>query len=76
MTFTYTIDPDTFAVKIYSDNQTEAIIFQPDWPNGSLWQSYQEAETWAQLCILSITDPAAPYAPAGPGLAGEPKVPE
>lgn len=75
MAFSYTTDPNTFAVKIYTDNQTEPVIFQPDWPNGTEWSSKQEAEIWAQLCIDSIEDPAAPYAPAGPGLAGEPKVP-
>jgi hypothetical protein len=75
MAFSYTTDPNTFAVKIYTDNQTEPVIFQPDWPNGTEWSSKQEAETWAQLCIASIEDPAAPYAPAGPGIAGEPKVP-
>lgn len=76
MTFSYTIDIATFAVKIYANGQSDPIIFQPDWPNGTQWQSHQEAETWAQLCIASIEDPAAPYAPAGPGLVGEPKVPE
>lgn len=75
MAFSYTTDPNTFAVKIYTDTQVEPVIFQPDWPNGTQWGSQQEAATWAQLCIASIEDPAAPYAPAGPGLPGEPKVP-
>ena len=74
MSFTYTVDPNSFVVNIYTDNQTEPVIFQPDWPNGTPWASSAEAETWAQLCIASIESPTAPYAPAGPGLAGEPKV--
>jgi hypothetical protein len=75
MTLSYTTDSETFAVRIFAENQVEPIIFQPDWPNGTQWGSRQEAETWAQLCITSIEDPSAPYAPAGPGLTGEPKVP-
>lgn len=73
MAFSYTTDSVTFAVKIYTDNQTEPIIFQPDWPNGTPWASKQDAEIWAQLCIASIEDISAPYAPAGPGIAPEPK---
>lgn len=73
MAFTFTTDPTTFAVSIYSDSQIEPVIFQPDWPNGTPWVSKNEAETWAQLCIASIENPNAPYAPAGPGLQGEPK---
>ena len=60
-------------VKIYSDTQEQPVIIQPNWPNGTAWASKAEAETWAQLCISAMDDPAAPYAPAGPGLAGEPK---
>ena len=73
MAFTYSIDPNTFAVRIYSDSQENAVIFQPDWPNSTPWANTQEAETWAQLCILSMENNEAPYAPAGPGLDGEAK---
>lgn len=73
MNLTYLIDSNNFAVKIYSDDRPEPIIYQPDWPNGTAWSSAAEAESWAQLCIQAITDENAPYAPAGPGLAGEPK---
>lgn len=73
MAFSFTTDPVTFVVNIYSDSQVEPVIFQPDWPNGTPWASKNEADTWAQLCIESIENPNAPYAPAGPGLPGEPK---
>ena len=72
MNFTYQIDINN-KVRIYSDTQTEPVIFQPDWPNGTPWANTSEAESWANLCISAITDPNAPYAPAGPGIAGEPK---
>lgn len=73
MNLTYTIDNNTFAVNIYSDNNPIPIINQPNWPNGTPWGDLNDASLWAQLCILSIKDPEAPYAPAGPGLPGEPK---
>lgn len=73
MNLTYTVDPITFAVNIFEEGKEQAIVFQPDWPNGTSWGSSVEAELWAQLCIQAIVDNDAPYAPAGPGLAGEPK---
>lgn len=75
MNLIYTIDNNNFAVNIFVSGNPVPIIFQPDWPNGTQWNNYAEADSWAQLCILSITDPDAPYAPAGPGLDGEPKSP-
>jgi len=75
MPLSYTVDNNDFSVKIYSDIQIEPIIFQPNWPNGTPWGSKTDAETWAGLCITSIEDANAPYAPAGPGLPGEPKNP-
>lgn len=73
MNLTYTVDSNTFAVRIFKEGQSEPIIYQPDWPNSTPWASTTEAELWAQLCIQAIVDNDAPYAPAGPGLAGEPK---
>lgn len=72
MALSYVVDAGN-VVKIYSDTQTEPVIVQPDWPNGTPWASSTEAETWAQLCIAAMNDAAAPYAPAGPGLPGQPK---
>jgi len=73
MNLTYTINQNSFVVNIYISGNPTPIIYQPNWPNGTSWNSYNDAENWAQLCILSISDPEAPYAPAGPGLSGEPK---
>lgn len=73
MHLTYTIDPQSFAVQIFSSGNPNPIINQPDWPNGAAWSSSSEAALWAQLCIQAIVDRDAPYAPIGPGLEGEPK---
>lgn len=72
MAFSYTIS-ETNVVNIFSDTQSEPVIIQPNWPNGTAWSNSQEAESWARLCIAAMEDPAAPYAPAGPGLDGENK---
>jgi hypothetical protein len=73
MNLSYTINPDTFAVNIFVSGQTIPIVYQPDWPNSTPWSGTQEASTWAELCIQSIVNQDAPYAPTGPGLPGEPK---
>lgn len=74
MNLTYTVDNVSFAVHIYVSGNNIPIMYQPNWPNGTPWGSYGDANNWAQLCVLSITDPVAPYAPAGPGLVGEAKI--
>lgn len=73
MNFTYQIESNPISVKIYSDTQVEPVIFQPNWPNGTEWSSESEASEWAELCIASIQDATAPYAPPGPNIPAEPK---
>lgn len=72
MSFSYSV-LDNNVVHIYSDSKPDPVIIQPNWPNGTPWGSTEEAENWAQLCVLAMTDPSAPYAPSGPGLDGDPK---
>ena len=74
MNLTYTIDETSWNVSIFVENNPTPIINQPYWPNSVAWGSREAAENWAQLCILSIVYPEAPYAPSGPGLSGEPKI--
>lgn len=68
------VDPVTFAVRIFEDGATVPFWFQPDYPNLDKFDSVAEATTWAELAIASHTDPNAPFAPNGKGLAGEPKI--
>jgi len=72
MAFSYNVSENN-EVNIFAEGGDVPVIIQPNWPNGTAWASTQEAETWAQLCITAMEDPTAPYAPAGPGLSGEPK---
>ena len=73
MSFTYSVDSSSFAVSIFASGVDRPVIYQPDWPNNSPWGSSTEAELWAQLCIQSMEDSNAPYAPSGPGIPGEAK---
>jgi hypothetical protein len=74
MNLRYTVDETSLLVSIFVENNLTPIINQPYWPNGTPWGDANDASLWAQLCILSIVNPEAPYAPAGPGLSGEPKI--
>ena len=67
----YEID-ENFAVRIFNDNENVPFWFQPDYPNGDSFDSYDEAQTWAQLAIASY-DENEPFVPIGKGLSGEPK---
>lgn len=73
MNLNYSIDNESFEVNIYMSGTHVPIINQPNWPNGEPWSDFNDANLWAQLCILSIINEEAPFAPAGPGLSGQPK---
>jgi hypothetical protein len=69
MVFTYRIDSDN-AVLIYSDAQpNDPIILQPNWPDGTPWASSQEASTWAESLITSMTNPDSPRPLSGPNVS-------
>jgi len=69
----YEIDNETYAVSIWDDINPEPFWFQPDYPNGDQFDSYEEAETWAQLALQSHNPNYGFFAPNGKGLAGEAK---
>jgi hypothetical protein len=73
MALRYEINEETNAVSIFYLDSDVASLFQPDWPDETPWADAAEAEAWAQLYIASVEDEDAPFAPTGPGVAGEPK---
>lgn len=73
MALRYEIEEVTNAVRVFYPDSDVPSLFQPDWPDMTPWADKAEAEAWAQLYIASIEDESAPYAPTGPGKAGEPK---
>lgn len=73
MTLRYDIEVGTNAVRVYYPDSDVASLYQPNYPDGSPWIDADDANAWAQLYIASVEDEEAPFAPNGPGLAGEPK---
>ena len=60
-------------ISLYYNENDYPTLFQPAWPDGTEWESYDEAKSWADLYIASVNEPDAPYAPIGPGQPGLPK---
>jgi len=71
----YEIDPVNFAISIFQDGADVPFQYQPDYPNLDKFDSYEEAETWAQAAIAAHAPDATHHAPNGKGLAPELIVP-
>ena len=70
--YTYTVN-DVNTIEVFAEGQEAPILRQPHYPNQDAFDTKAEAEEWAQLFIASMEDEAAPFAPIGKGIAGEPK---
>lgn len=70
--YSYKIQAEN-TVEVFVEGQEAPMLRQPHYPNGDAWESKAKAEDWAKLFIASIEDEAAPFAPVGKGIAGEPK---
>lgn len=62
-----------FAVRVFYDGADVAGLYQPYYPNGTPWDSAEEAAEWAEMFIESIEVEDAPFAPGG---RGEPRTPK
>jgi hypothetical protein len=60
-------------INLYYGENDYPTLFQPHWPDGTEWSSYEEAKSWADLYIASVNEPSAPYAPNGPDQPALPK---
>jgi len=69
----YEINPETFAINFYDGVNAEPFQFQPDYPNGDPFDTYEEAENWAKLSLQAHDPKHGFYAPNGKGLIGEAK---
>jgi len=70
--YTFTVN-DANTIEVFVEGQEAPMLRQPNYPNQDAFSTKAEAEQWAQLFITSMTDEAAPFAPIGKGMAGEPK---
>lgn len=55
--FSYTVDDDTFHVRIYTTDQVPPCIFQPNYPDNRPWESKEAAAAWAEECIAGLEAP-------------------
>lgn len=69
----YEIDESTYAIKIFDGVNAEPFMFQPHYPNGDSFDSFEEAENWAKEQIKAQNPEYGFFAPNGKGLAGEAK---
>jgi hypothetical protein len=70
--YTFTVN-DANTIEVFVEGQEAPMLRQPHYPNQDAFDTKSEAEEWAQLFITSMTDEAAPFAPIGKGIPGEPK---
>ncbi len=54
----YEINETTKEVRVY-DSLDEEILYQPQWPDGTEWSSYEEAEAWVTQYLISRSDKLA-----------------
>ena len=71
----YEIEEITNAVRVFYPDSDVASLFQPDWPDGTEWKDYNEANGWAKEYLLSLDPDSLRYAPVSPGILGQLKVP-
>lgn len=69
----YEINETDFSVKIFDGVNTEPFWYQPQYPNGDTFDSFEEATTWAELAVLSHDPTYEFFAPDGKGLEGRAK---
>lgn len=69
----YTVDSITYAVSIFDGINPEPFWYQPHYPDGGAFDSFEEATTWAELALASQTNESAPFPPNGKGQPGLPK---
>lgn len=48
MSITYTVNPETFLVEVFSPDQEFPFLVQPDWPTGDPFETFEDADAWAQ----------------------------
>lgn len=71
----YEIDNETFAIRIFEDGKDIPFQYQPDYPNGDPFDSYEEAESWAIAAVAAHDPEVQILPPDGKGLQPKNKLP-
>lgn len=64
--FTFEVNEETFAVNAYIEGQVEPFIYQPEQPNGDVWESAEQATAWIESVIAELEAPAEPASDPAP----------
>lgn len=73
---TFKINESNNAISFFLDDSITPFVYQPTYPNGDLFESYLDAENWANTFILAFNDQSYPTPPLGHGLPAEQRVSE
>jgi hypothetical protein len=69
----YEVDQETFTIEIFDNEDEIPFQRQPSYPNGDLFDSIEEASTWAEASIAAHSPENRFYAPDGKGLEAKQK---
>jgi hypothetical protein len=56
----YEVNEETLEINIYIEDQEAPLIYQPDQPDGTPWESAEQASAWAEEFIYNFENPPAP----------------
>lgn len=60
MRYIYEIN-DNLELRVWdTENPNEngaPFLFQPDWPNGTTWESREQVEAWANIYVEELSNP-------------------
>jgi len=57
---TFTMTYKKGVLSITQDEETTPFVLQPNFPDGTKWESEAQAKEWGAILITSITDPTSP----------------
>lgn len=58
-------------VEVFSEGSDVPFLRQPTYPNGDSFDSFEEAEGWANMLLIHLNDKTQPTAPIGKNIPGE-----
>jgi len=70
----YEVNESNFEIYFWDDRNPEPYQYQPNYPNGDSFDSFEEATAWADASIAAHDPSVGFYAPSGKGVAAEAKV--
>ena len=70
----YEVNESNFEIYFWDDINPEPYQYQPNYPNGDSFDSFEEATAWADASLAAHDPSAGFYEPSGKGIPAEAKV--